>query len=134
MQQVMKTVRVYGWIKEHEKKEQNMNNLYSSREYRGSAKIKRDCCWRSRRFDPYKIYIRVVKSFTGPKQDWTPYKVVENRTAICVLCVSLIQRQKNSNQNKKIEYWRESVRFQTCRCCGHQWSKRGKQTKFRTQQ
>lgn len=23
----MKTVRVYGWIKEHEKKEQNMNNL-----------------------------------------------------------------------------------------------------------
>lgn len=27
MQQVMKTIRVYGWIKEHEKKEQNMNNL-----------------------------------------------------------------------------------------------------------
>lgn len=27
MQQVMKTVRVYGWIKEHEKKEQNMNNF-----------------------------------------------------------------------------------------------------------
>lgn len=27
MQQVMKTVRVYGWIKEHEKKEQDMNNL-----------------------------------------------------------------------------------------------------------
>lgn len=27
MQQVMKTIRVYGWIKEHEKKEQDMNNL-----------------------------------------------------------------------------------------------------------
>lgn len=27
MQQVMKTIRVYCWIKEHEKKEQDMNNL-----------------------------------------------------------------------------------------------------------
>lgn len=67
MQQVMKTVRVYGWIKEHEKKEQDMNNLAA--ENIEEVQKSRDCCWRSRRFDPYKIYIRVVKSFTGPKQD-----------------------------------------------------------------